>query len=437
MASTELSPRADAPQTTIVTGEREDSSILPYAVAAAAGIGLLYWSGILGAAKSVSEGAGKIVTSVADVVADAANFLSYAFTWPDKLKYPQRERAKWMYTEMFPQLIEACKSGAFAEACLYLGYSERYAVLRKPQDGIDNGFWSGNYIEDLGHVIPRSQFQKDRYPSYMPTDSWKQSAFVSVHMTENVILCNGHLFAVDPELSFVLDIVRYGQTQDGGFSVWPDGSDGNPREGYVEGWLMCALLRSLMPGVPLGFTQGVVLAANYTYFIQGGQNGCSAPSGSSYSVSFLGDGFPLKVLWPYALNGFTYNASYAPHTCDTAGDPACCIGWYTDNQGREYVSTDCRMPDSLVFWLTIAPYGKDALPGDCRDMRQVDLAIQIDGRTNMEEKPVLDVVNSLVDIQPDLNRYLVFPASPPDWYNRLASLFGTAAQRDQALQQQE
>jgi hypothetical protein len=435
MASTDLSPRAEAPVVVNTSGESEES-IAPYIIVGAAGLGLLWWTGVLSASREITAGAGKIVTSVADLVSDATNFISYAFNWPEKIRFPEKERAAWMYGEMFPQLIEACQAGAFAEGCLYLGYSPRYAVLRPPTPGVDNGFWSRDYEESLAHVIPRSEAQKKRYAgTYMPTAEWQNTFFVSVHATENVILCNGQLFAVDPALSFVLDIVRYCQTQDGGFNVWPDGSNNNPREGFVEGWLMVALLRSLIPGIPLGFTQGVVLAGNYTYFTQA-DKGCT-PQGASYRAEFLGEGFAIKVLFPAASNGFTRDGAWAPSTCGHDGDPACCIGWYTDDAGREYVSTDCRMPDSQVFWLTIAPNGKDSLPDDCRDMRQVDLAILIDGRTNLEEKPVLDVITGLSGINPDLSRYLVFPANPPDWYTRLATKFGTTEQRDQAIAQQE
>jgi hypothetical protein len=403
---------------------------------------LLKDSGIGKGIDRAAEGVGTAVGAAGDLVASAAHMIELTLTWPEKLyeyvRWPETEKAKFMYGELFPQLIKACGAGALSEASLFLGYDERLAVLDRERKPFSDGHRSGGYDEKLGFVIPRSKRQIELGSTYIGPGEWDMARTCAVHATDPLVMCDGLVYGVDPKLTYLLDIIRYGQSQDQGFNIWPDGSTDHPREGWCEGWLMTTLLRSLYENIPIGFTQGRVLARHTTPFCQhfekpGAPPIC--PSGFPQSVGYLEMGWPVKYLWPASSKGFTDDSSHMPRRCfpwDGGDSPECCIGWLVQPDGTFYVPGNCKINDSRNFMLTVSPNGPDALPGDSRTMRSVDITINLDGRNSLD-KPTLDPTAGLAGITPLEGRLLVYPKNPPDWYVRLSQAHGFYPQYQAAL----
>jgi hypothetical protein len=346
-------------------------SVLPYL--AIAGAGYLLLSGSGDGVKRAVDGVGNAIGAAGDLVADAARMIGYTLTWPElvykMIAYPDAERAKMLFGTMYPTLFEACREGALSEAGLYLGYDPKLAVLRPPRLPFDSGFEFGRYREDMAHVIPRSPKQIEIVgDGYMGKPDWADMSFVAVHNADPVIVRDGHMYAIDPTLQYILDIVRYGQSMFAGFNVWPDGSNGHPREGWVEGWLMAALLRSFYPSVPIGHTQGVLLSQSVRYFCAvptrpGAPPIC--PSGVSYDYFPTSDGWLLKGYFAPSSVGFTHDASHMPMRCEPGigGDASCCIGYTI--QGTPpvmMVPGDCGIPGSRSIFFSIAPMVRTRCP---------------------------------------------------------------------------
>lgn len=393
--------------------------------------------------KSVVKDVEEIVGGAAKVVTSATDMISLSLTWPklleEYLRFPKKQKAEIFYKQIYPELIKAAASGAFARGTLFLGFDPSLAIYTAQSTQLWTALerhknvyqapirMGAHFVHDLAHVVFADNGNRALYGWYGGVPEWAQASVIAVHATAPLIAYNGWVIGVDPSLQFVLDIFRYGQSQDDGFNIWPDGSDDHPREGWTEGFLVTALFRSVVPNVPVGFTQGRVLSAQTNFWM---------PDGTGirgFRLSPLTDGWIVKLFWPANTSGLTPDGEHMPIRCspDDNASFMCCVGSISRG-GREVVPADCKIGDDRNVTLVTVPAPADRVFDTWPSYPHTTLVVQIDGRNELA-KPDFDFTASLSKISLVPDRFGLYPEEFPSWYTDAMDTAGLTGQRQLIL----
>lgn len=395
--------------------------------------------------KKTAEDAEKIVGGVANVVVSATDMIALTLTWPqmlaDYIRFPKKDKAKLLFEELYPSLIKAAASGALARASVFVGYRPDLAVVTAASSQLTTPFKehpqifqapirAGNFSDDFGHILTADTIERAKIGPYASPSEWANVSIIAVHATRPIIAYNGWVVALHPDVNFVLDLFRYGQSQDDGFNIWPDGSDDHPREGWVEGFLVAALFRSLVPNVPVGFTQGRVLSTRRVW--RDADNKWSA--GVSHP-SLLGEGWIMKVYWPANLRGFVQDRLHMPVRCSVesnSGQPwLCCVGSIAKD-GKLVIPYRCELGRDRNVYLHIGPAVDDLVFNQWPALPLTEVVVQIDGRNEIDMPPI-DFTSKLAAISLASGRFGLFPEDTPDWYLDAMEYMELGDQRSAAI----